>query len=278
MVYSGCWNGLFTVGGVVLAGLALLMAGRRLFMEHELRGGHDATGNMLAIVGTLYAVLLGLIVVDAMTQFEQTMECVQQESNCLADIFLIAQRLPEPHRSRLRGLCRTYANEVVQLEWPAMEQARMSVQARTTALAIIRSLDDLDPHDEGEKAVYPLLLEQMRELWDHRRERGRAAQYGIPAVEWAVLLIGAAVVLFFLGLFHVEHWHLQAVIATLTSLVIGLNLYLVALFGYPFAGDLTVASRPFELDVAIFEGVYDADPAAIQAGTGPAPAPVSGKP
>lgn len=258
MVYSGCWNGLFIVGGVVLAGILLVMAGRWLFLDHQLQDGHDATGNMLAVVGTLYAVLLGLVVVDAMSQFERSMECVQQESNCLTDIFLIAQRLPEPHRGRLRSLCRTYAAQVVELEWPAMERARMSSEARTTGLAMIRSLDDLDPATEGEKVVYPLLLDQISDMWDHRRERARAAQYGIPAVEWVALLIGAAVVMFFAGLFRVGHWQLQALVAALTALVIGLNLYLVSLFGYPFAGDLTVSSRPFQLDVAIFEGAYDA--------------------
>ena len=257
MVYSGCWNGLFVVGGVMLSGILLVMAGRRLFRGHDLRDGHDATGNMLAIVGTLYDVLLGLVVVDAMSQFERAMECVQQESNCLADIFLIAQRLPDPHRSRLQNLCRTYATQVVDLEWPAMERARMSVEARKTGLALIRSLNDLDPESEGDKAAYPLLLEQMSTMWDHRRERVRAAEFGIPAVEWVALLIGGAVVLFFAGLFHVGHWRLQALVAALTALVIGLNLYLVSLFGYPFAGDLTVSSRPFQLDLAIFDGVYD---------------------
>jgi len=33
-----------------------------------------------------------------------------------------------------------------------------------------------------------------------------------------------------------------------------LNLYLVSLFGYPFSGELTVSRRPFETDIAIFEG------------------------
>jgi hypothetical protein len=30
----------------------------------------------------------------------------------------------------------------------------------------------------------------------------------------------------------------------------------VSLFGYPFSGELTVSSRPFQVDIAIFEGRF----------------------
>jgi hypothetical protein len=72
-----------------------------------------------------------------------------------------------------------------------------------------------------------------------------------------VLVVGALVTIFLGGLFHVGSRRLQYVVAAMTGLVIGLNLYLVCLFGYPFAGDLSVSSRPFKIDIAIFEGVYD---------------------
>jgi hypothetical protein len=42
--------------------------------------------------------------------------------------------------------------------------------------------------------------------------------------------------------------------------VIGLNLYLVCLFGYPFAGELSVSTRPFDVDIDVFRGAYDASP------------------
>jgi hypothetical protein len=50
------------------------------------------------------------------------------------------------------------------------------------------------------------------------------------------------------------------VVTTLTALVIGLNLYLVCLFGYPFAGELSVSSRPFDVVIDIMRGVYDTSP------------------
>lgn len=261
MVYTLSFTSVAVIVGGILIALATVAFMRRFLPTGVLRGAHSVTGNVLSIVGTLYAVLLGLIVVDAMVHFERAMDGTQQESNCLADIFLLADRFPEPQRSRLRDLCRSYADQVAEVEWGRMTEGRMSVEARGTALALAKALDDFEPATEAQKTVFPLVLEQARLLWDLRRDRANAVQYGIPPVEWFALFVGAAVVVVFVGLFSVEYAGLQYVLTALATLVIGLNLYLVWLFAYPFAGDLTVSNRPFLLDVGIFEERYQDGPA-----------------
>lgn len=254
MEFHGFTTGLVMILGGIVAAVALVAAVRKLFSKDVLRQAHDITGNLLSVVGTLYAVLLGLIVVDALVRFEHAIDVVQQESNSLADIFLLAERLPAAQRERIQESCRTYARQVVEDEWPAMARGHASPAARKTAFALARSLDGFEPVTEGQKAVFPMLLEQIRELWDFRRERVGTAEFGIPAVEWFVLVIGGAVTVIFAGLFRAESVSLQRFITALTALVMGLNLYLVSLFGYPFSGELTVSSRPFQTDIAIFEG------------------------
>lgn len=144
MVYSGCWNGIGIVGGGMILAIVLVQFVRKLFPR---------------------AVLLGLIVVDAMTRFERAIDCVQGEANCLADIFLLAGRLPDPQRTRIHDPCRTYAEQV-----------------------------------------------------------------------------------------------LHSLLTALSALVICLNLYLLSLFGYPFAGELSVSNRPFRLELGIFEGLIREGP------------------
>jgi len=71
------------------------------------------------------------------------------------------------------------------------------------------------------------------------------------------LVVGAAVTLFLGSLLHVGSRRLKLVVTSMTALVIGLNLYLICLFGYPFAGELSVSNRPFRVDVAIFDEVHE---------------------
>lgn len=256
MEFHGFTTGLAIISGGIVAALVLVALVRKMFSKDILRQAHDITGNLLSVVGTLYAVLLGLIVVDALVRFERAVDVVQHESNALADIFLLAERLPAVERSRIQDSCRVYARQVVEQEWPAMARGRPSPEARKTAFELARSLDAFEPVTESQKAVFPMLLEQIRQLWDFRRERVGTAEFGIPAVEWFVLIVGGGVTLLFAGLFRAESVSLQRFLTALAALVMGLNLYLVSLFGYPFSGELTVSSRPFQVDIAIFEGRF----------------------
>ena len=120
MQFTGFTNGLFIIAGGIAAALVLIEIARRMFSPEVLRRAHDITGNLLSVVGTLYAVLLGMIVVDAMVRFQTAIDIVQKESNSLADIFLLAERLPEPQKTRLQDACKSYAHQVVEKEWPLM--------------------------------------------------------------------------------------------------------------------------------------------------------------
>ena len=257
MEFHGFTTGLAIITGGIVAAIALVAAVRSVFEKEILQQAHDITGNLLSVVGTLYAVLLGLIVVDSLVHFEHAVDVVQKESNTLADIFLLADRLPAAPRERVRETCKAYAHTVVEDEWSQMAQARASLEARKLAFELVKTLDGFEPTTESEKAVFPILLEQMRELWDYRRERIGTAQFGVPAVEWFVLIVGGAVTVLFAGLFRTQSVGLQRFLTALAALLIGLNLYLVSLFGYPFAGELTVSSRPFQVDIAIFEGHHE---------------------
>jgi len=260
MVFHGITTGLFIILGGSAASVILVTLVRAAFAADVARETREVIGTLLSVIGTLYAVLLGLIVVDAMVRFERAIDNVQEESNSLADVFLLASRLPEPYRSRLQDTCRTYARQVVEDEWPRMRRAEPSPAARRTAFSLTQVLDTFEPLREGDKAVYPLILEQIRELWDCRRERIGTAEFGIPAVEWVVLIIGGVVIVLLIGLLRTEHRRLHLFFTVLAALLIGMNLYLVSLFGYPFAGELSVSKRPFEVDIELFEGRADTDP------------------
>lgn len=257
MEFHGFTSGVGIILGGIVASIALVALVRSVFEKELLQQAHDITGNLLSVVGTLYAVLLGLIVVDSLVHFEHAIDVVQKESNALADIFLLAGRLPAAPRARVQEICKEYAHRVVEDEWPRMAQAQSSPQARKLAFDLVKSLDGFEPTAESEKAVFPMLLEQLRQLWDYRRERIGTAEYGVPAVEWFVLILGGAVTILFAGLFRTQSVTLQRFLTSLAALLIGLNLYLISLFGYPFSGELTVSSRPFQVDIAIFEGRHE---------------------
>ncbi|MBS1956363.1 MAG: DUF4239 domain-containing protein [Cyanobacteria bacterium SZAS-4] len=247
------------IGGfmIITAATAVAVFGqltvRHLVDNQKLKDCHDVGGQFLAVVGTMYAVLLGLVVVDAMSHFQEASVSVEQEANSLADIFLLAERLPRDRRDKIQILCQQYADQVIDQEWPAMDDSRVFLPARKSAIELMKTTMDYEPVKESEKAVYPIMVQEVCQLWDNRRMRTNAATRGMPLVEWVVLIVGGIVTVVFTYFFHVESIGAQVAMTTMVTLIIGLNLFLVLLFGYPFSGDLTVSPDAFKLDQLIFQ-------------------------
>jgi hypothetical protein len=111
---------------VVLAVSAAAVAGLMLvqhFVSSELREQHnDVAGFVYAGVSVVYAVLLALVVIAVWEQYQRARETVQTEANAVAEIAWLAHRLPESERHQLQEHAQSYAREVVDQEWPLMEQ------------------------------------------------------------------------------------------------------------------------------------------------------------
>src|SRR5271154_3929045 len=78
-----------------LISVAGLLFVRRTVGVASLAKCHDVGGSLLSVIGTMYAVLLGLIIVDSMGKFEVAKQNAQQEANALADVFFLANQYPE---------------------------------------------------------------------------------------------------------------------------------------------------------------------------------------
>jgi hypothetical protein len=67
----------------------------------------------------IYAVLLALVVIAVWEQYGAARETVEQEANAAADIFWLANQLPEPRGTHLQELVRSYAQEGLPLGGPS---------------------------------------------------------------------------------------------------------------------------------------------------------------
>jgi hypothetical protein len=245
--------GTFFVLGTSLLSVFGLLVVRKYFELEKLKSCHEVGGYLLSVVGTMYAVLLGLIVVDAMTKFQTAREVVEQEANALADVFLLANSFPEEKCQKVRVICNDYVKEILTDEWPAMAEGKISTSARKAIVELMKEVMSFEPVSENQKAIYPIAVQEACQVWDYRRARTNMAQHGIPVVEWVVLIIGAIVTIVFTYFFGLSDARAQMAMTAMVSLLISLNMYLVILFGAPFSGDLQVSPDAFRVDKLIFD-------------------------
>ena len=116
--------GVLVVGGVCLVAVGGLALVQRLVPNASRQKHNDVAGFIYAVLGVIYAVLLALVVIAVWEDFGRARETVESEANATAEIFWLANRLPEPEGHQVQELARSYAREVVHKEWPLMREGR----------------------------------------------------------------------------------------------------------------------------------------------------------
>jgi hypothetical protein len=102
-------------------------------------------------------------------------------------------------------------------------------------------------------ALYAEGLDQVQRLADARRMRLVAAEEGVPAVLWSVLIFGGIATVGFTYLFGLENtWAHRLMVLTLAS-VIGLVLFTIGAMEHPFSGGARIGTEAFDLILERFE-------------------------
>ena len=251
---------LIVVGACLAAVVGLTLVQR--FVPVTIRREHnDVAGFIYAALGVIYAVLLALVVIAVWEEFGRARVTVEGEANALAEIFWLAHELPEPQGPRLQELARSYAEEVVDEEWPQMQQGRTPLMENnpksTPGWVLIddirATLQEVEPRTQADQELYAEGLDQVQRLADARRMRLVAAEESLPAVLWVVLVAGGIVVVGFAYLFGLENtWAHGLMVASLAG-VIALVLFTIGVMDHPFSGGARIEPGAFELVLNRFE-------------------------
>jgi hypothetical protein len=253
--------GVLVVGGVCLIAVGGLTLVQWLVPAASRQRQNDVAGFIYAVLGVIYAVLLALMVIAVWEDFGRARETVESEANATAEIFWLAHRLPEPEGVRLQELSRSYAEEVVEREWPLMREGQAPLMERGQATPngwiiiddIRATLQGFEPGTPGEEALYAEGLDQVEELASARRLRLVEAEEGLPAVLWVVLIFAGVAAVSFTYLFGLEStWAHRLMVVALAG-VIGLVLYTIGAMEHPFSGGASIGTGAFDLILERFE-------------------------
>ena len=245
--------GLLVVGGTVFLSIVGLLLSRKVFSHTSLQKHNEVADPMLSVIGTLYAVLLGLLVVQAMSDFQKSRLTVESEAVALADTFRLAVALPPPVRENLQKSCISYASAVINKEWADMEREETCQEAWEAIDKMWWDVISFSPNKVKENYVYPELLAAAKKLNDNRRSRLVSCRTWVSPVLWIVLIVGAIFTIIFTYSFGVENVYAHVFMTTVVAITLSLNIFLWAIYSNPFYGLLRVTPEAFEMDLEHFE-------------------------
>jgi ABC-type multidrug transport system fused ATPase/permease subunit len=239
-----------------LAAAAVSVAGLLLVKRIiKLKGGehHAVAEALLAVVGTLFSVLLGFLVVGTMNGYEDARSKVNLEAQYLADVFRFAKGLPPGPRHDLRNTCRAYCRAVSEEEWPRMELKQDCPHAWQLYYRLWDESLSVSPVDQRESNIHQALLTSMQGLGESRRSRIAILRRNLPPVLWLVAISGCTIIIIFIYFFVVESIVLHSVMTGLVAISLYLIVFLLTLYDNPFSGELKLSPIPFEVNDKLFE-------------------------
>ncbi len=239
---------LATIIGSTIMSLLGLYAVRKRVDVTALVSYHEVAGYLLSVIGTLYAVLLGFIVVDALSKFDRARVLVEEEANGVANVFFLADNFPPQERHKIHICCLRYIDAVVDEEWATMRAGKPSPKAIEEMRNLWTVVSKFEPKTQNNQSLWESMLAGMQDIATNRRLRIIMSAYGIAPIMVTVLVLGAVITILFTYFFGLKEFKVQAIMTALVSLTLSLNICLVLLYGHPFRHGAQVEPTAFLFD------------------------------
>jgi hypothetical protein len=235
---------------------------RRVIPPEKLSPHHEVAGFLVAVIGVMYAVVLGFVVVTVWTAFDTAQQTADLEAGYVADAFNLARALPEPERTRVKRDLAAYAVQVRDVEFQTMGDGVQDPQAFGRLADAVRTMLAMPPAQGTLGQVlrgqsrYEAVVSAIRQVADTRRLRFIEARSKLPRAMYLALILGGLMVLVFVFLFGVESGAIQLTMTATVAGCIGLLIGLVVEFNAPYSGAIRVTPEAWTL---VIDGNHFAD-------------------
>lgn len=236
---------LLFVGAFILAALFGLYLTRKFVPQKVLKASHDVAGYTFGIIGVIYAVILGFIVVEVNNRFHEAEQRALEETATLIELFRDLAVFPYPFKIATAEKIRDYTRSVISDEWVKMQNEEESLKARDDYLQLWNLYRNFSPSNDLEKIWYTESLNKLNELSHHRVLRLFNMRPTMSSMMWAMLYFGAFVTIFFMCFFSAENHTLQAVMMVLLTATIAFILCLIINLEGIYTGTVRVNGEEF---------------------------------
>lgn len=221
---------------------------RRTVTDDVLQENANIVDPLLGVVGTLFSVLLGFLVAGSMNRYHDISNTVDQEANGMANVYRFSRGLDAEDRKRIGMFSLHYCNAVIDEEWKMMEKGESSEHAWDAYQNLWESVLSVDPGSSNKISnVQSALLESIQQVGEARRLRLVASQHGLTDIQWLVILVGAGITVLFTLFFPMKKLSFHLFLTILVTVSLGLNIWLLAAYSHPFAGQLCIQPYLFKL-------------------------------
>ena len=248
-------SAIIVVGSIVLISIFFgqlslrLVKNREVFREHN-----DLAGFIFAVIGVIYAVLLAFIAIGVWERFTTAQARTYDEAGQVLIVYRDSEAFAGGNE--LRRELRHYVETIITEEWPALRSGKEAGGiAPSQVTRIARTIRELDPKSDGQKAIYSNMLAAFSVMLQDRDERLSEDITGLNGVMWWVVAFGAVTTIGFTYLFGFKSDRMQAAMIGALATLIGMVIFLMMNMDFPFQGNIQVKPEAFQHLLLDFDNV-----------------------
>jgi Protein of unknown function (DUF4239) len=220
-----------------------------MYVRGALPEGHlqedvkDVVRLSTGLIGTIAALVLGLLIASAKSSFDARDTQIKQiTSRVILLDALLEQYGPEARN--LRVILRGAVDPMANLVWSEGGNDKSAAFAATAeALAFVKKAQDLEPNNDAKRALQARLLNAIADLSQSRLALFAQAHDSIPAPFLAMLIFWLAFIFVSFGLF-VRPNSIVIVTFLVGALSVSGAIFLILEMDQPFAGLMQISSEP----------------------------------
>lgn len=232
------------VAGACAGGLAYYLRRRS---EHTGRAeNNESAGQVFTVVGGLHAVLVAFVLIGLFDAVGMARGNAGQEANSLVAVTWASDSLPEPQRTEIADLASSYANQVINQEWPKLTAGQPVDDAAWTTLRQMKTVIASAPTSYGWQTDRK--NEAANQLWtvyQDRQARVDEDSGGVGAVIWFALAIGSLLSVGLPMLFGGPKAHAHVFIIAALAGTLALLVFAIYQLQNPFAGGAAIGPGAF---------------------------------
>ncbi|NDB67997.1 MAG: DUF4239 domain-containing protein [Methylocystaceae bacterium] len=245
VLFSGFFIGFAIVAAIVM---------QKAISNDRRRESNDIVGFVYAVIGVVYAVLIGAVAIGAWENFKKASETVVRENNIAANIYKLANNFDKADREKISDSMFGYMKLVIEEEWPQMQAGILPTTGAWVPLNnLISNLSSFNVESNKDSVLFSELVSQLDQLNNVRRERIFMSGESIHPSLYLMIIAGAFICIAGCLLFGGIQPYSHLPVTILLSFMIGLLLSTIFALDRPFRGGLAISAHPFELTYQLLQ-------------------------
>lgn len=201
----------------------------------------EGIGSYCNVIGVLYAIVLGYVLVNVYESFSLANEKSELEASLVIDLLRDAEGLPGIQSLIYQKATMEYVDSVIDEEWQYMIKNQESHPETFDKFAHLYTLAKRIKCDSDEERIFlQEIIVRLNELSSTRRERVQLASARLPDMLWAMLIGVGAVSFGMCFIFPIENNRIRLTLLCATAAVMTFTTLLIYILDRPYNGSLGI--------------------------------------